>query len=102
MRAIEFAKVRSTLMLSTKSRLRSASRITRSGTVLPLDRAFRVYGGSDKWLHGYGLPYRHHLGDRRFHHKGPPYNNSRGVGWVCGVVVGGVVGVFRDGDAASR
>lgn len=52
-------------MPQVKSAIRSAAQVARSGTVLPLDLAFRLYGGTDKWLHGYCGPYRRHLGSRR-------------------------------------
>ena len=54
-------------MPKVKSGIRLAAPVARSGTVLPLDLAFRLYGGTDKWLYGYCGPYRHHVGSRRRH-----------------------------------
>jgi hypothetical protein len=50
-----------------KTRIRSIAGLARIGALLPLDQAFRLYGGSDKWLHRYSGPYRRHLGSKRLH-----------------------------------
>jgi hypothetical protein len=50
-----------------RGQIRSAARSARVGALLPLDQAIRLYGGSDKWLHGYCGAYRNHLSSKRLH-----------------------------------
>ena len=46
---------------------RSAGLATRAASILPLGKAIRLYGGTDKLLHGYCAAYERHFAGRRFH-----------------------------------
>jgi hypothetical protein len=48
------------------SLVRAMARTARVGVLLPLGLAARVYGGTDKLVHGYTRPYATHLSGRRW------------------------------------
>lgn len=84
------------LAVSFMRRIATASRL---GTVLPLDLTVRLYGGTDKLVHGYTEHYRNHLRSRR-------WSSLRileiGVGGYESIEPGGSLRVWRDFFPRSR
>jgi hypothetical protein len=63
------------------------------GFVNSLSQLTRLYGGTDKWIHGYMPYYERHLGPRRFHRQ---LVIEIGVGNVRSMTPGGSLRVWRD------
>lgn len=52
-------------MPTTKQAINTMAQISRCGFVLPLGLTMRLYGGTDKWHHGYTPAYARHFRQRR-------------------------------------
>jgi hypothetical protein len=85
--------------MSLKDAIQSSGRRARLGVVLPLAYTVRLYGGTDKWVHGYTPFYERHLGPVRFRRN---RILEIGVGGYERLAPGGSLRVWRDWFPRSR
>lgn len=76
------------MQFDPKRMLRAMARFSRAGALLPLDQTFRLYGETDKWVHGYSRPYRRHIGHLR-----------RDVNHILEIGVGGYENALKGGGS---
>lgn len=77
------------------------ARCTRSGLVLPLTPTVRLYGGTDKWHHGYVPAYESHFRHIRHKRNRVLEIGVGGIGGYDSLSPGGSLRVWRDYFARS-
>lgn len=91
------SRVGGKMLISIARRLREPAKRTRAGTALGLANRLsiltRLYGGTDKWEHGYTPYYEIHLGPRRLQSMTV---FEIGVGGYKQLAPGGSLAVWRD------